>query len=101
MSNQVSIYLTKFVTLDLEGNETGSPDDVTYGIRVTDDYDCTYSNLFEKEDVVGKSPKEIVDMARDIDERAGEMITFAENEKDGLSIGDKYYSWGEIKGLTP
>jgi hypothetical protein len=84
MSNHVGIYPTRFVTIDLQGNEQ----DVSYGLRVADDNDSTYSNLFETDEIVGKSPTEIVEIARGIDDRARDIIEFAEEQNDGIHIGD-------------
>jgi hypothetical protein len=93
MANQVSIYPTRFTDVDLDGNEIG----VSWGLRVADDTDCAYSNMFEKDDIVGRTPAEIVELARGIDDRARAIIDFAEECRDGLHIGDAHYSWTELK----
>lgn len=97
MGNRVGIYPTKFVDIDLDGTERHA----TYGLRVADDHGNAYSNTFERDQIVGRTPKEIVDLARTIDDAARDMIEFAEEAKDGISIGDDDYTWEQINGSGP
>jgi hypothetical protein len=99
MGNRVCINLTKFVDLDLKGNEV----ETTYGLRIGDDYDATFKNGLAKDEVVGKSPAEIIELARGIDERTRDMIAFAEESQDGIRIGDEFFAWTDIKSsaVTP
>lgn len=92
MGNRVSIYPTKFVDMEIDGREV----DVTYGLRVADDNDSTYTNSLTREEVVGRSPGELVALARGIDDRARDMIDFAEEEHDGIDVGSVGYTWDEI-----
>lgn len=92
MGNRVTIYPTKFVDIDLDGNEGN----VTFGLRVADDHGNSYSNLFDEDQIVGRTPKEIVELARSIDDAARNMIEFAEEMKDGISIGHDDYTWDDI-----
>jgi hypothetical protein len=96
MGNRVCINLTKFVDIDLQGNEV----ETTYGLRVCDDFDGSYKSGLAKDEVVGKSPAEIVDLARGIDERSRDMIAFAEDAQDGVHIGDQFFAWTDIKPST-
>lgn len=93
MSNKAGIYPTKFVSIDLQGKET----DVTYGLRVADDNDSTYSNFFTEVDIVGKTPAQIVEIARGIDDKARDIIEFAEESHDGIFIGDDFHVWASLK----
>ncbi len=93
MGNRVDIYLTKFVDIDTKGNEL----ETTYGLRVCDDQDMTYTNGLAKDGVVGRTPAEIVELARGIDERSRDMIAFAEDTQEGIHIGDEFFAWSDIK----
>ena len=42
MSNRVSVQYTKFVNLDVAGNEL----DFNYGYRIYDDYESVYNNTY-------------------------------------------------------
>lgn len=95
MANRVMIHVTKFVDLDSEGKE-GS---VSYGLRVADDYEATYSNLLKKEQIVGASPREILGLAIEIDVRSHAMIEHAQEHHEGITIGGDYYTWAEILPL--
>jgi hypothetical protein len=96
MGNRVDIFPTKFVELNIEGKEGAA----SYGLRVCDDNGGTYSNAFVREDIVGKTPLEIVELARGIDEISRDLIDFAEQEKDGISIAGDFYPWTALKPDT-
>ena len=92
MSNNVSIYLTKFVDLDADGNEV----DFSYGLRVADDYGSSYSNVWQKEQIVGASPRSIIELASNINEQSSEMIAHARECHDGIFIGGEHFTWDTI-----
>ena len=93
MSNQPTIYLTKFTELDADGNDG----EASYGLRVADNDDSTYSNLFERHEIVGQTASAIVELARGIDDRAAAIVEFAEENRDGIHIGDVFHSWDDLK----
>lgn len=93
MSSNVDIYVTRFETIDNEGQTTST----SYGLRVVDDFEQTYSSHFEKSDIIGKTPAELVEIARDSDDRAASMIQFAEDELDGVHINGDFWAWDELK----
>lgn len=97
MGNIVAIYPTKFVSIDLEGNETSA----TFGLRVADDNASTYANHYEESDIVGKSPTEILELARNLDDIARDAIEFAEENLAGITIGDEDYTWEELGAGKP
>jgi hypothetical protein len=92
MSNIAAIYLTKFSDLDAKLNETK----VSYGIRVADDYDSTYTNLMQKEELSNWSPIEILEIAKNIDDKASAIIGAAQENQDGIEIASVFYSWEEL-----
>ena len=93
MSNPVNITITKFVDLDDSGKEIGAD----YGLRISDNEDQTYTNGLKIEQVIGVLPMDIVELARGINDRAADMIVFAEDCNDGIYISDKFHAWADIK----
>lgn len=96
MGNRVEIFVTKFVDIDLKGNEV----ETTYGVRICDDHAQAYTAGMPQDEIVGRSPAEIVEIARGIDERAHDMVAFAEEYQDGINIGEEYFVWADIKPKT-
>jgi hypothetical protein len=92
VSNGVSIHLTKFATHKIDG----SVDYEDWGMRVVDNEDQTYSTDFGREDLFSKSPAELVEAAAGIDSRAADMIAFARENNEGISIGGDYFTWADL-----
>ena len=94
MPNQVRIQITRFVDVDNDGNESKEPDD--YGFRAFDSYANIYGNSFKKEELIGKTPAELVKLVEDFSDEGADMIDIARNNHAGISIGNRYYTWEEI-----
>lgn len=92
MSNRVTITPTEFVSCKLDGTVEYR----SWGLRVADDYSQTYCNTYERDEIIGKSPAEIVTLARQIDDAAEAMISFAEEEDKLIDIGSDTYSFDEL-----
>lgn len=97
MGNRVEIVLTKFMDMDIKGEEL----DATYGLRVFDDNDQAYVTGLKKEEILGRPPHELVELARGIDDRARDMIAFAEESLEGIYVGDRFFTWNALKGDLP
>lgn len=98
MSNKVSIIITRFTDFDRDGKELAD----SWGIRVCDDYDASYDNLkfASLDDLLSTTDAELVEIARNINERAAAIIDFARESKEGIEIGDRWVTWAEIDAST-
>lgn len=65
------------------------------GLRVCDDHDTAYKNGLTKDEIVGKSPAEISDLARGIAERSRDMIAIAKDVLGGVHTDDEFYAWAD------
>lgn len=93
MSNRASIRLTRFTNL----NRDGTDGEAYYGVRTFDDYGSTYLAAFDSpEELLAMSDRELVEMARDVDEGAAAIIGFAEEDASGICIFDDWMEWEEI-----
>jgi hypothetical protein len=93
MSNMATIYITKFVDLSMTGEETG---EVSYALRVLDNYSSSYIIVDAKEDIIGKTPMELIELVCSRDETASEIIGSAQDNNDGIFIGDTFYAWADM-----
>jgi len=95
MSNRVTIQPTKFVNL-VDGNDS----EVTYGVRVYDDYGNSYSNIWELSELMDDMEilkKVCSDMNH---EETMAMISYVIEKEIGLYIGSNWYEWEEIKQIV-
>ncbi len=87
MSNRATIEPTEFK------NVRGG--DVTFGVRVYDDYASAYLNLWES------IPDDDLDVLRQVlesdDENIKALLNFIQEEETGVYIGDVYYDFEQIK----
>jgi hypothetical protein len=84
MSNKIVIQKTEFKNIP-QG-------DILYGYRMYDDYDQTYGNIMEKEDMELPPLEFIQKIEPYFDEAAHDMFKFALHEKHGIEIDGKYYT---------
>lgn len=88
MSMEMNLVRTRFETL----SELGDVEFVTYGFRLYDDIDCTYSNAIDSLNaLLGMSAEELVDFARSSSPTASAML-----ESVGDGEGIRFYVDGEI-----
>ncbi len=98
MSNPVLIQPTRFVDLDLDGTEMGT----SYGLRVSDDHASTYTTWIDDfAEIASRSPREIVAMAKGIDEIARSILEAAEENGSAVTIGGGTYDWAELGTDAP
>ena len=83
MSNRPSIQVTKFINLNNDGSESG---EVSYGVRVYDDYGQTYDNTYEKSSLP-TTPQEALDVIAELDP---DMHEFIVNEKHAFFFGNDW-----------
>ena len=89
MSNRATIEPTEFVSI-----KTGRK---SYGIRVYDDYGQTYDNTW---DIIPVGDMEILSRVKDSDDDT--MVAIIDHLiefQKGISIGDNWYEWDDIKHL--
>ena len=85
--NKVTIQPTKF-----ENVRTG---EVTYGVRIYDEYGSTYQNTWE---AIPDDDLEVLRLAIDNqDDTAEVMFDFLQENEHGCDIGNEWYEWAQIK----
>jgi len=94
MSNYAAIALTKFQDLKRDG----SVSDVSYGMRVYDDYASTYDNIAigSEEELLAMTDAQIVEMAAGINETAAGIIEHARENHEGIEIWGEWTSWKQL-----
>ncbi len=104
MSNQVTIMPTKFVSLG--GSE------VSWGVRVSDDYNSAYDNTWDQSEVdcfYNESTQiyESVDplnilakVCRSHNEAISAIIEYVIENETGIRIGSDLFDWEEIKEIV-
>lgn len=85
MSNRLTIEPTEFKDV-----RSGS---VTYGVRVYDNFDQKYDNLW---DSIPDDDMEVLKLVMDSD-AMGDFIDDLKDAAKGLYIGDQWYDYDEIK----
>ena len=93
MGTKVTIQVTKFVNVDSFGYES---QEAQYGFRAYDDYGTVYSNNFTKEEILNKTPRELVDLVREYSEDGKDMIDGSESVNNGIIVNGVHYSWEEL-----
>lgn len=93
MSNRLVIQPTKFINLN-----NGVEDGPTYGVRVFDEYGCSYCNAWDS------IPGEPLEILRKVcvemnDENTMAMLDNVQENELGLNIGDDYFEWEQIKDI--
>lgn len=86
MSNQVCVVRTKFE--DLHSGE------VSFGVRVYDDYGSTYVNTFES---MPKDDKELITEILCNNHEIADMFDSIKSCRKCLTIDNKVYDWEEIE----
>lgn len=96
MSNHAFIVPTRFIDL----NRDGSSASTAFGLRVFDDHDATYDNVLieSEEQMMAMSDREIVEMARGLNDKAAAIIDFAAENADGLYIWGDFVDWKALRG---
>ncbi len=89
MSNRVTLEPTTFVNV-----RTGH---VTYGYRAHDDYGQTYYNCWDS--IPGDNLALLALAIEDADDFLTDMLSYVVENEKGITIGDNYYSYEEIKHL--
>lgn len=88
MSIELQIVRTRFESLD----EFGAITSTTFGVRIYDDFGCTYLNTIDSLDALtNMSPDELVDFASDGSEAAATMLSSTRE-----AGGARLYVDGEI-----
>lgn len=90
MSMEMHLVRTRFETLD----ESGNVEFVTYGVRLYDDFECTYVNTVGSlDDLIGMDAEELMEFARSSSPAAGAMLSSARDVE-----GVRLFVDGEIYG---
>ena len=94
MSNRLVIQPTKFTNINNGIEDT----EVAYGVRVFDDYGCSYCNSW---DSIPENPLEILrKVCTDMnDENTMAMIDNVQENELGLYIGDDWYEFEQVKHI--
>ena len=88
MSMEVQLVRTRFESLD----EFGIVTSTTFGVRIYDDFGCTYLNTIDSLDALtSMSPDDLVDFASDGSEAASAMLSTIRGAE-----GVRLYVDGEI-----
>lgn len=93
MSNRVSIQPTKFTNIN-----NGVESDITYGVRVYDDYGNAYCNTWDSIplDDMELLKKVVEDMT---DDNTVAMLDFIVSDGKGLYIGSNWYEREEVASI--
>ena len=93
MSNRLVIQPTKFIDLN-NGVECES----SCGVRVYDNYSNSYSNTWE---TIPEDPLDILRIVcRDMnDDSTMSMLDSVQENELGLSIGNEYFEWEQVKDI--
>ena len=86
--NRATIQPTKF-----ENVRTG---EISYGVRVYDNYGQTYDNCWEN---IPDDDMEVLQMAMELEDQAIVAILHEVVLGNGVYIGQEWYTWDQIKHL--
>lgn len=94
MKNQAHIVPTEFADIARDGTKSA----VTWGIRVFDNYASTYENLklSSLDELLAMNEAELVEMAREVNMTAKEIIDFAEFAGRNVIVFNEEVSWSMI-----
>lgn len=96
MSGKMVIELVKFTTLNADGSEAKDAI-VTHGFLMRDGTSSDYSRVISSKEITGKSPWEIVQMARESGDVGRDMIESAIDLDDGVEINGHFFTWNDIR----
>lgn len=94
MSGYTTIRPTRFVRIDNNGNDTA---DSSFGVVIYNDIDSDYCDSLPCDNIVGRTPAQIVKLVRGLSQRAAEIILDAEINDDGIFIGTTLHLWKDIR----
>jgi hypothetical protein len=91
MSNRLCIVSTEFRNARTEGT--------TYGVRIYDNYDNVYDNLWEG--ILYDDLEILATVLKDTkgNERVEAMFDFIQENENGIDIDGEWYDWDQIKHL--
>ncbi len=89
MSNRVSIQPTIFED-HADGNKT-------YGVRIYDDYDTVYTNLWNPEDLDALPLDILAKVVEGACQKTAEMLDFVREGQHGIYIGGDWLTWEFIR----
>lgn len=88
MSNSVNVVRTRFQSLDSDGSVFST----TFGVRVYDDYGCTYVNLIDSEvELMALDAGALVEFVQENNETAAMMLSSAADLRTAVFVDSEQH----------
>jgi len=97
MSNAAVIDILRVSRIGLDGREIEATP--IYALRVYDNEDHFYDDDgYDLDSFKDKTPRDIIQLVHNVNAVGRDIVEFAKENSEGITVCDKFYTWEELKG---